>query len=100
MFITSKLMLTILFADTKPHTRDPKPTVLDPSDPKAKQTHIPKAESFEEYMKRRAAGGTKAGISAPSAAPPAQTYGSSAPRASSTSSTSRKTSTYNLRFLM
>ncbi len=51
--------LTMRFeiAETKPHTRDPKPTVLDPNDPKAKQTHIPKSESFEEYMKRRAAGG-------------------------------------------
>ncbi len=44
-------------ADTKPHTRDPKPTTLDPNDPKSKQTHIPKGESFEEYMKRRAAEG-------------------------------------------
>ncbi len=46
-------------AETKPHTRDPKPTTLDPNDPKAKQTHIPKSESFEEYMKRRAAEGKK-----------------------------------------
>ncbi len=45
--------------ETKPHTRDPKPTTLDPNDPKAKQTHIPKSESFEEYMKRRAAEGKK-----------------------------------------
>jgi hypothetical protein len=45
--------------DTKPHTRDPKPTTLDPNDPKSKQTHIPKSESFEEYMKRRAAEGKK-----------------------------------------
>ena len=41
----------------KAHTRDPTPTKLDPNDPKAKQTHIPKSESFEEYMKRRAAEG-------------------------------------------
>ncbi len=52
-FLTMRFEL----AETKPHTRDPKPTVLDPNDPKAKQTHIPKSESFEEYMKRRAAGG-------------------------------------------
>jgi hypothetical protein len=53
------LMSLFLFAETKPHTRDPKPTTLDPNDPKAKQTHIPKSESFEEYMKRRAAEGKK-----------------------------------------
>jgi hypothetical protein len=47
--------LTEMFAETKPHTRDPKPTRFDPNDPKAKQTHIPAAETFEEYMKRRAA---------------------------------------------
>jgi hypothetical protein len=47
----------IFAADTKAHSRDPAPTKLDPNDPKSKQTHIPKAESFEEYMKRRAAGG-------------------------------------------
>ena len=52
--------MVFLFAtDTKAHTRDPKSTVLDPNDPKAKQTHIPKAESFEEYMKRRASGAIK-----------------------------------------
>ncbi len=45
------------FSVTKPLTREPKPTVLDPNDPKAKQTHIPKSESIEEYMKRRAAAG-------------------------------------------
>lgn len=43
--------------EKKAHTRDPTPTTLDPNDPKSKQTHIPKSESFEEYMKRRAAGG-------------------------------------------
>jgi len=41
----------------KAHTRDPAPTTLDPNDPKAKQTHIPKSESFEEYMARRRAEG-------------------------------------------
>ena len=44
-------------SDTKPHTRDPKPTTLDPNDPKGKQTHIPVSQSFEEYMKSRKAGG-------------------------------------------
>jgi hypothetical protein len=43
--------------EKKAHTRDPTPTKLDPNDPKSKQTHIPVSESFEEYMKRRAAGG-------------------------------------------
>ena len=43
--------------EKKAHTRDPTPTTLDPNDPKSKQTHIPKSESFEEYMKRRAASG-------------------------------------------
>ena len=43
-------------ADTKAHSRDPKPTKLDPNDPKSKQTYVPPAETFEEYMKRRAAG--------------------------------------------
>ena len=47
--------LPILSAETKCHSRDPKPTVLDTSDPKAKQTYVPPSESFEEYMKRRAA---------------------------------------------
>ena len=32
------LYLTCLCAETKCHSRDPKPTVFDPSDPKAKQT--------------------------------------------------------------
>eukprot|EP00286_Rhodomonas_abbreviata_P028662 CAMPEP_0181304638 /NCGR_PEP_ID=MMETSP1101-20121128/9266_1 /TAXON_ID=46948 /ORGANISM="Rhodomonas abbreviata, Strain Caron Lab Isolate" /LENGTH=136 /DNA_ID=CAMNT_0023410427 /DNA_START=57 /DNA_END=467 /DNA_ORIENTATION=- len=40
----------------KAHSRDPAPTVLDPNDPKSKQTHIPQSESFEEYMARRARG--------------------------------------------
>ena len=55
-------------ADTKCHSRDPKPTVLDPSDPKAKQTYVPKSETFEEYMKRRAGGGKNADSAAPAAA--------------------------------
>ena len=46
-------------SETKCHSRDPKPTVLDPNDPKAKQTYVPPAETFEEYMKRRAAQGGK-----------------------------------------
>ena len=46
-------------SETKCHSRDPKPTVLDPNDPKAKQTYVPPAETFEEYMKRRAAQGNK-----------------------------------------
>jgi hypothetical protein len=46
-------------SETKCHSRDPKPTVLDPNDPKARQTYVPAGESFEEYMKRRAAQGKK-----------------------------------------
>eukprot|EP00961_Rhodomonas_salina_P290307 3922781-Rhodomonas_salina.2 len=42
--------------ETKAHSRDPTPTQLDPNDPKAKQTHIPVSESFEEYMRRRQQG--------------------------------------------
>lgn len=42
-------------SETKCHSRDPKPTVLDPTDPKARQTYVPPSETFEEYMKRRAA---------------------------------------------
>ncbi|KAG8470494.1 hypothetical protein KFE25_008915 [Diacronema lutheri] len=37
-------------------TRDPEPTDIDPNDPKGKQKAIHKADSFEEYMKKRAAG--------------------------------------------
>ena len=37
-------------------TRDPTPTYIDPSDPKAKQGAIHKAESFSEYLARRASG--------------------------------------------
>ena len=45
----------VLPENTKPHTRDPKEVKLDPNDPKSKQTYIPKAQSFEEYMKSRGA---------------------------------------------
>jgi hypothetical protein len=41
------------WGEEKAHTRDPTPTILDPNDPKSKQTHIPQSESFEEYMARR-----------------------------------------------
>ena len=41
------------WGEEKAHTRDPTPTVLDPNDPKSKQTHIPQSESFQEYMARR-----------------------------------------------
>ena len=34
-------------------TRDPPPTVYDPSDPKGKQQAIHKAESFAEYLAKR-----------------------------------------------
>ena len=53
------ILMFVYFPDTKAHSRDPKPTKLDPNDPKSKQTYIPPAESFEEYMKRRAAQGKK-----------------------------------------
>jgi opacity protein-like surface antigen len=35
-------------------TRDPEPTALDPNDPKGKQQAIHKAESFQDYLARRA----------------------------------------------
>jgi hypothetical protein len=35
-------------------TRDPEPTVVDPNDPKGKQQAIHKAESFAEYLAKRA----------------------------------------------
>ena len=44
------LYLTCLCAETKCHSRDPKPR-----DPKAKQTYVPPSETFDEYMKRRTA---------------------------------------------
>ena len=50
-----------MIAETKAHSRDPKPTTLDLNDPKSKQTYIPPAETFEEYMKRRAAQGKNQG---------------------------------------
>ncbi|KAJ1631831.1 hypothetical protein T492DRAFT_993294, partial [Pavlovales sp. CCMP2436] len=37
-------------------TRDPEPTTIDPNDPKGKQKAIHKADSFEEYMRKRAEG--------------------------------------------
>ena len=36
-------------------TRDPAPTLVDPNDPKGKQQAIHKAESFAEYLSKRAA---------------------------------------------
>ena len=36
-------------------TRDPEPTIVDPNDPKGKQTAIHKAESFAEYLAKRKA---------------------------------------------
>eukprot|EP00286_Rhodomonas_abbreviata_P022823 CAMPEP_0181311194 /NCGR_PEP_ID=MMETSP1101-20121128/13002_1 /TAXON_ID=46948 /ORGANISM="Rhodomonas abbreviata, Strain Caron Lab Isolate" /LENGTH=210 /DNA_ID=CAMNT_0023417899 /DNA_START=28 /DNA_END=660 /DNA_ORIENTATION=+ len=57
------------------HTRDPAPTQLDPNDPKSKQTHIPKSESFEEYLARRNGGAAAApAAAAPAYSPPAQSY--------------------------
>ena len=35
-------------------TRDPEPTEIDPNDPKGKQQAIHKAESFAEYLAKRA----------------------------------------------
>lgn len=35
-------------------TRDPEPTIIDPNDPKGKQQAIHKAESFAEYLAKRA----------------------------------------------
>merc|ERR1719316_2165384 len=50
-------------------TRDPAPTVIDPNDPKAKQTAIHKAESFADYLAKRSGGGGAAPAPAPPAAP-------------------------------
>ena len=47
------------------HTRDPAPTVLDASDPKAKQTHIPEGESFAEYLVRRSGSQAVSSTAAP-----------------------------------
>jgi len=44
-------------------TRDPKPTYIDPNDPKGKQQAIHKVESFADYLARRN------GVSATAAAP-------------------------------
>ena len=37
-------------------TRDPEPTDVDPTDPKGKHQAIHKAESFAEYLAKRAGG--------------------------------------------
>ena len=57
-------------------TRDPAPTVIDPNDPKAKQTAIHKAESFADYLAKRSGGG---GGAAPAPAPPAAAASAPAP---------------------
>jgi hypothetical protein len=54
-------------------TRDPSPTLVDPNDPKGKQQAIHKAESFAEYLAKRAGGGVAAAPVAV-AAPPAASY--------------------------
>jgi len=51
-------------------TRDPEPTAYDPNDPKGKQQAIHKAESFAEYLAKRAAGGGDAPAPAPPPAAP------------------------------
>merc|ERR1719213_1419123 len=55
-------------------TRDPEPTLVDPNDPKGKQQAIHKAESFAEYLAKRA-GGAAAPTDAPAAAAPAASGG-------------------------
>ena len=52
-------------------TRDPEPTAYDPSDPKGKQQAIHKAESFSEYLAKRAMGVAAAAAPGPAAAPDA-----------------------------
>ena len=53
-------------------TRDPEPTVVDPNDPKGKQQAIHAAESFAEYLAKRAAGAVvPTADAAPAAAPAA-----------------------------
>jgi len=42
-------------------TRDPAPTLVDPSDPKGKQQAIHKAESFADYLARRNGGAPSVG---------------------------------------
>ena len=49
-------------------TRDPEPTVVDPNDPKGKQQAIHKAESFADYLAKRAGGGAAPAAPAPAAA--------------------------------
>ena len=53
-------------------TRDPEPTSVDPSDPKGKQQAIHKAESFAEYLAKRAgaAGGATMSAATPVAGQP------------------------------
>ena len=58
-------------------TRDPEPTSVDPNDPKGKQQAIHKAESFGEYLAKRAAGGGE--VAAPAPAPPAAPSAVAAP---------------------
>ena len=55
-------------------TRDPEPTAYDPNDPKGKQQAIHKAESFSEYLAKRA-GGAAAPTDEPAAAAPAAAGG-------------------------
>merc|ERR1719203_1773842 len=54
-------------------TRDPAPTVIDPTDPKGKQQAIHKAESFADYLARRngAAPAPAPEPAAPAYSPPA-----------------------------
>merc|ERR1719183_3106014 len=63
-------------------TRDPAPTIIDPNDPKGKQGAIHKAESFADYLKRRAAETGGAAPAAPASAAPA----AAAPAAAASSS--------------
>jgi hypothetical protein len=62
-------------------TRDPEPTVIDPNDPKGKQQAIHKAESFAEYLAKRAGG---APAPAPAEAAPAPAAAAPAPAAVTT----------------
>jgi len=50
-------------------TRDPAATFVDPNDPKGKQQAIHKAESFAEYLAKRAGAGGAAAAPAAAAAP-------------------------------
>jgi hypothetical protein len=50
-------------------TRDPTPTYIDPNDPKGKQGAIHKAESFSDYLARRAAEAAGGAAPAPASAP-------------------------------